>query len=403
MANRLASQSVKYLVPFIITISALDSVLKEQAWVPTQAKQFAFYLLGPIVAVGMMLVIPYIRSRLEIVAPRRTSNLILGIAIGISAVQIATWALMYYQATWMGSNGIGSTALFLKDFILVSSGVIFALLSTRLFRWYVITRNRIVLLFGGFAAGDVVFVSLHFLSDYVGKPVPLILTQISAVTFLFFVWSGIGALSVLIWAYYNKAKRFAFLLVVPHVVLASAFMLAVIFRIALDPNLRSITVFGLAIAGPVYLAGFFLVVPAILNRVAREYYKGVGYGMGLLSSATCGMGLGVSPLFPLSGFPSLTILSPGACLAFAAFTSCASYFSISEDVRKEIRKAEKFATSMGEAETRIAIDQQVATFYDKFTGMAEASGAVEATAISKDEIYSYAAAVRRMQQKGSTP
>ena len=394
---------MKYLVPFIITISALDSVLKEQAWVPTQAKQFAFYLLGPIVAVGMMLVIPYIRSRLEIVTPRRTSNLILGVAIGISTIQIATWALMYYQVTWMGSNGVSSTALFLKDFILVSSGVIFALLATRLLRWYVITRNRIVLLFGGFAAGDVVFVSLHFLSDYVGKPVPFILTQISAVTFLFFVWSGIGALMVLIWAYYNKAKRFAFILVVPHVVLASVFMLAVISRMVLDPNLRTITVFGLAIAGPVYLAGFFLVVPAILNRVAREYYKGVGYGMGLLASATCGMGLGVSPLFPLSGFPSLTILSPGACLAFAAFTSCASYFSISEDVRREIRKAEKFATSMGEAETRIVTDQQVATFYDKFTGMAQASGAVESTAISKDEIYSYAAAVRRMQQKGSTP
>ncbi len=377
--------------------------MKEQVWVPTQAKQFAFYLLGPIVAVGMVLVIPYIRSRLEIVTPRRTSNFILGVAIGISAVQIATWALMYYQVTLIGSPGISSTALFLKDFILVSSGVIFALLATRLLRWYGITRNRIVLLFGGFAAGDVVFVGLHFLSDYVGKPVPLILIQISAVTFLFLMWSGIGALMVLIWSYYKKAKRLAFMLVVPHVVLASIFMLAVIFRIVLDPNLRTITVFGLAIAGPVYLAGFFLVVPAILNRVAKEYYKGVGYSMGLLASATCGMGLGVTPVFPLSGFPSLTILSLGAGLAFAAFTSCASYFSIAEDVRKEIRKAERFATSMGEAETRIVIDQQVATFYDRFTGMAEASGAVEATAISKDEIYSYAAAVKRMQRTSSVP
>jgi len=349
----------------------------------------------------MVLLIPYIRSRLEIVTPRRTSSFILAVAIGVSAVQIAAWAFMYYQATWTGSLSINSTALFLKDLILASSGIIFGLLAIRLFRWYAIARNRIVLLFGGFATGDVIYVGLNLISDYVGKPVPFSLTQLSASTFLFFLLSGTGALMVFIWAHYRKTKILAFALIVPDVVLASAFMLSVISRTVLDPTLRTITLFGLAIGGPVYLAGFYLVVPAVLNRVAREYYKGVGYGMGLLASATCGIGLGVTPVFPLAGFPSLTILSLGACLAFAAFTSCASYFSISEDVRKEIRKAGGFATSMGEAETQIAIDQQVSIFYDRFTGMAEASGAVEAAAISKEEIYSYAAAVKKMQRGGS--
>ncbi len=120
--------------------------------------------------------------------------------------------------------------------------------------------------------------------------------------------------------------------------------------------------------------------------------------MGVLAASTCGIGLSLALAFPLSSFPSLTMLLPGAALAFAAFTSCASYFSISEDVRREIRQAEGFVTSISEAESMISTERQVTGFYDRFTSMARESRAVEEAAISKKEIYEYAAALKRIQR-----
>ncbi len=405
MASNLTFRSVKYLVPIIVASSALDSLLKEQPWVPNQAKQFAFYLLGPIAAVGMVLVIPYIRARLEIVAPRRVSNFVLGVVIGISVVAVVTWALMYYQVNWIGPNSIKSTALFFKDTVLVSSAVVFALLAIRLVRWYGRTRNLFVLLYAGFAWGDAVFAGLNILPDYVAKPTPLISIQAIAVAFMFLMWTGSAALILLVRAYFRNIilKLAGFFIVTPHGILASVFMLSIIFQTPLETTTRTIALLGLAMAGPVYLTGFLLVATTVQNPIAKEYYRGLGYALGLLAGATCGIGLGVAPVFPLSGFPSLTTLAHGACLAFAAFTSAASYFSISENVRKEIRESKAFVTSIGEAENRISVERQVTAFYDRFTRMAEASGAVEATAISKDEIYSYAAAVKRMGRTGSAP
>ncbi len=406
MASNLTFRGVKYIVPVIVASSALDSLLKEQPWVPSQVKQFAFYLLGPIAALGMVLVIPYIRARLEIVFPRRVSNFVLGVVIGISVIAVVTWAIMYYQVTWISTSSINSTALFFKDIVLGSSAVVFALLTVRLARWYGSSRNGFVLLYASFALGDVVFSSLHILPDYLAKPTPLVLIQATAVAFMFLMWTSNGALILLVRAYFERRrlrKWAAFSLVTPHVILATAFMLSVVFQMPLDPTTRTITTLGLAMAGPVYLTGFMLVASAVQNPIAKAYYRGLGYGIGLLAGATCGMGLGVAPIFPLSGFPSLTTLSHGACLAFAAFTSAASYFAISENVRKEIRESKAFITSIGEAENRISVERQVNAFYDKFARMAEASGAVEAAAISKDEIYSYAAAVKGMQRTGSAP
>jgi hypothetical protein len=240
---------------------------------------------------------------------------------------------------------------------------------------------------------------LHLLPDYVAKPTPLILTQSIAIAFMFLMWSSNAALILLVRAYFRSMilKWAGFLIVTPHVILASIFMLSIILQMPLDTVPRTIALLGLAMAGPVYLTGFLLVTRAVQNPIAKEYYRGLGYGIGLLAGATCGIGLGVAPVFPLSGFPSLTTLAHGACLAFAAFTSAASYFSISENVRKEIRESKAFVTSIGEAENRIVVERQVTTFYDRFTRMAQASGAVEAGAISKDEIYSYATALKKMQ------
>ncbi len=398
MASNLTFRSVRYIVPVIVASSALDSLLKEQPWVPNQWKQYAFYVLGPIAAIGMVLVIPYIRARLELVAPRRVSNFVLGVVIGISVIAVVTWALMYYQVTWIGSFSINSTALFFKDIVLGSSGIIFALLAIRLAKWYGNTRNTVVLLYAAFAAADVVFASLHLLPDYVVKPTPLILIQATGVAFMFLMWSSVTALILLIGAYFGRMRKWtAFILFVPDPILQSVVILSAILQINLGPIPLTIAIWGLILAGPLYLTGYLLVAPAAQNPIAKEYYRGLGYGIALLAGATCGMGLRLPLAFPLSGFPSITTLAHGACLAFAAFTSAASYFAISENVRKEIRESKAFVTSIGEAENQIAVERQVTRFYDRFTQMAQASGAVEAAAISRDEIYSYATALKKMQ------
>ena len=398
MASNLTFRSVRYLVPLIVASSAVDSLLKEQPWVPDQWKQYAFYVLGPIAAIGMVLVIPYIRARLEIVAPRRTSNFVLGVVIGISVIAVVTWTLMYYEVTWIGSFSINSTALFFKDIVLGSSAVVFALLAVRLARWYGNTRNMVVLLYATFAAANVVFAGLHLLPDYLVKPTPLILIQATGVVFMFLLWSGVIALILLIGAYFGRTRKWiAFILFAPVPILTSIAILSAILQINLGPILLTTAIWGLILAGPLYLTGYLLVAPGAQNPIAKEYYRGLGYGIAMLAGATCGVGLRIPTAFPLSGFPSLTTLAHGACLAFAAFTSAASYFSISENVRKEIRESKAFVTSIGEAENIISVERQVATFYDRFTRMAQASGAVEAAAISKDEIYSYATALKRMQ------
>ncbi len=118
--------------------------------------------------------------------------------------------------------------------------------------------------------------------------------------------------------------------------------------------------------------------------------------MGLFA-ATFGIGLRIPTVFPLPGFPSLSMLLPGASLDFAAFASCASYFSVQEEVRKQMRQPEGFVSSLGEAESRISTERQVTQFYNKLTSMARASRAVEEGAISKDEIYQYARALKKIQ------
>ncbi len=318
--------------------------------------------------------------------------------MGVSGLQVLVWALMYYQVEVFGGASITTIAWVLKDVILVSSATVFALLATRLIRWYRRTLNRKVLLFGGFAAGNAAFAMLHLLPDFFAKPVPRVVVQSIAVSFLFVMGNGIPALILLYRTYYGRVWTRYLIPILVEMGLAYFLLGSAILGVTLDPNLRTVAVLGFIMAGPVYLWGYFLLVPKVLNSTAKGYYRGVGYGMGVLSASTCGMGLGLPLAFPLSGFPSLTMILPGAALAFAAFTSCASYFSISEDVRKQIRQAEGFVSSIGEAERVISTERQVTGFYDRFTSMARESHAVEAGAISENEIYEYVKALEKIQR-----
>ncbi len=388
---------IKYIAPLIIGLSSVDSFLKEEAWTPPEARQIAFYILGPLIAGGVVLLIPYIKSRVAIVVHERASSFALAAAVVVSAVQLVVWALMYYQVEVVSVTSISTIAWFLKDIVLVSSAVIFGLLANRLIRWYALTRNRVVLLFGGFVVGNVLFAILHVLPEFLGKPLPFTVTRAIGIAFIFLLWSGLSALMLLNRTYYGRALTLYVIPVLVPMALATITVVSGIIPITLDPNLRTITVLGLAVQGPVYASSYFRLVPAVLNSTAKDYYRGVGYGMGLLAAATCGMGLGIPTVFPLSGFPSLSMLLPGASLDFAAFTSCASYFSIQEEVRKQIRQAEGFVSSLGEAESRISTERQVTQFYDKFTSMARESRAVEEGAINKNEIYQYAKALKKIQ------
>ncbi len=390
-------RQIKYIAPLILVLSSLDSFLKEESWVSPGAKQVAFFLIGPAIAAGMVMLVPYIKGRVAIVTPRRTSSFALSAAVVVSVIQLMAWALMYYQVEIVSITSISTIAWILKDTILASSAVIFALLATRLIRWYALTRNRVVLLFGGFVVGNVLFAVLHILPDFLGKPPPFMVTRAIGIAFIFLLWSGLSALMLLNRAYYGRLLTWYSIPVPLHMASATITIGSGIIPITLDPNVRTVTVIGLALAGPVYAWSYFRLVPALLNPTAKDYYRGVGYGMGLLAAATCGMGLGIPTVFPLSGFPSLSMLLPGASLDFAAFTSVASYFSIQEKIRKQIRQSEGFVSSLGEAESRISTERQVSEFYDRFTRMANASGAVEAAAISKDEIYQYANALKKVQ------
>ena len=389
---------IKFIAPFMIGLSALDSLLKEQAWVPQASKELEFTILGPVAAIGTILLIPYIRNRISIVTPKRISELVVGLAIGVSVIQVVVWALMYYQVVGLGSHSISSAALFLKYVALTPSVVVFGLLAARLLLWYGKTRNKTVLAFALFSLWNSLFSALHLLTALISSSSALLLDGIAAM-FVLLVWSGTTALMLMYYAYYRRTRsKYGWLLPISFQAVSATIVVAADRTgTLLDPTLATILRFGLDLAGPTIFLGYYNLIPAAGNPVAIGYYKGVGYGWGILAAATCAIGLRIPTTYPLSGFPSLTMLLPGAALAFAGLTSSAAYFSISQEVRSQIRQSTDFVATLGEAQSSVATERKIQEFYDKFTGMAKASGAVEDAALTKDDIYSYAAALKKLQ------
>ncbi len=87
MLSSSTASIVKYVVPVVIALGATDSLLKEMLWVRTATKQVAFFALGPLVALGTLALLPYMRSRITIVTPRLTSNLVLVVTAVVSVFQ----------------------------------------------------------------------------------------------------------------------------------------------------------------------------------------------------------------------------------------------------------------------------------------------------------------------------
>jgi hypothetical protein len=367
--------------------------------VPSIAKTIAFYLIGPLMALGIVLLLPYLSDRLNILKPQRTSNLVLLIAAAISIIGLVIWGLMYYQVLSVSTKALNVVPLFLKDLVLVFSAVVFFLVGSRLLGWYGRIRNPVVLLFSIQVLGYGIYLLIQLLPDYIGKPT--ILVQSIGFDFLVFMWTGIIALVFLYRSYYIHVPRLYLVPVILYPLMVSTVLLSVMFSITLEATLSSVLRIGFATAGLIYAWTYLRIVPAVLNETAKRYFRSVGYGTGFAAAATCGIGFGILPVFPLSGFPSLLLLLPAASLIFAAFTSSASYFSISEDIRRQIRKSEVFISSIGDAESMMSTDRKVNDFYDRFKKLAKESGAVEESAFSKDEIYSLATAVKKTQDTAS--
>jgi hypothetical protein len=390
------SLPIKYLGPIILILSFLDSILKEQPWVPSAARTIAFYLVGPLMALGMILLLPYMSERLEIVKPRRTSKFVLGIAAVISVIELVTWGVMYFQVLVVGQGAISTVALYLKYLVLVFTAGVFFLVGSRLLGWYGRIRNLVVLLFSFHVLGFAIY-ALMQIPNYTMRSIPQILLLGIGSDFLVYMWAGIIAVVILYRAYYVKIPKLYLVPVILYPLMVSTVLLSVMFSVTLEATLLSVLKIGFATAGLIYAWTYLRIVPALLNDTAKRYFRSVGYGIGFGAAATCGIGFVITPAFPLSGFPSLLLFLPAACLDFAAFTSSATYFSISEDIRREIRKSEVFISSIGDAESMMSTDRKVNDFYDRFKRLAKESGAVEESAFSKDEIYSLATAVRKTQ------
>ncbi len=399
--------AIKLIAPALMILSGLDSFLKEMPWVPAYAKPAAFYALAPLTIIGTVLLLPYIRGRMAIVTPKNTSSFLLRTAVVITGLEIVLWAAMFYTAEIEGTAGLRPAALFLKDAVLVSSAVVFILLGIRLLRWYQKTKNKVVVIYGVLTLVVAAFTLTQILPDFMSSPPPRVITDVFAAGILALSWISQPAVIMMLREYYGKRwiRHWAFdtLLWTGGIVTVTIFLVSNrLIAYGLIPNwniyVLTFLISVFILANSAYPLIFWELSRALPNANAKEYYRSMGYSYGLWAFGTCGLGLRLLPVFPLSGFASLTMMLPAAFLAYATFTSSAAYFSISEDLRGQIRQAAGFAASMGEAESIILTEQQISQFYDRFTGMAKASGAVEEAAISKDEIYKYADALKRIQK-----
>lgn len=388
---------VRYTVIIVLVAAAFDSLVKEMLWVPLQVKQMAFFAIPPVMFAGIFLLVPYAAERVAILSSGTARRYLLNGYVGLAVVMLVTWVVLAYQAISYGSVNT-NISLFLKDLVVVSGAGVSLLLLRRLFRWYRRTKNRVVLLLGTWTLGYIIFYTLHIFADYLGRPSPPSLLNGIAAGFLLLLWSAYAALLIMTRTYNVGLKVVGALLVSP--VLITGWELILRLGIPLDIVTRSILNLGLILSPLAYMFGFLFLVPALPNPTAGGYYRSLAYSLGIGAATSCGMGLALPITFPLSGYASLMLIVPATVLQYAGFASCAAYFSIDEDVRKQIRRAVPFMASIGEAEAGISTEQQVKGFYDRFSGLAKESGAVEDSALTEQDIYSYVSALKKMQKEG---
>ncbi len=396
---------VKYLVPFLVALLALDSMLKELPGVPGYLRNGGFYVLPPLLVGGSLLLFPYTRSRLAIVSPKSVTRALLVAMIGISLFAAVILGIMYYQqAPYDGIDGgaINSNALVVKDVILVASVGAFSLRGFRLLQWYMRIRNFVVLAFALSSFGVVSFAAFHLIKDYSGEPVPNLVLNGTATSFIAFVLLTHASLILMLRAYFGGfgwVKFTAVVLSAPALFIPNLIVIGYPqLQLRVNAPLSTILDFGFIIGGPVLLWAWYLLAPLFPNPVARGYFETFAYSYGLFAGSTCGMGLMIPLAFPLLGYASLFAFFASATLSFAAFTSLASYFSITEDLRRQIRESTGFFTAIGEAESGIAMERQLTGFYNRFSELAKASGALEASAFTKQEIQSYLASLKKMNK-----
>ena len=379
-------------------LALLDNFLAEEPFVPDQFKTVGFYVLAPGILLGTIGLIPYLRQRLSIVRPKKTSNFILATAVATSVFLITAWSVMYYQAQTQGTSSISGTALVMKDVLLVGSIAMFAAIGVRIFRWFQKTRNKVVLAWSLMFFLTIPFALVRILPDYFPSLNAATVTNMFNVSRLIAFGSVTAALYMMGFPYYGwKWLKWIGVSMVGDSMIVSLSILT-IFNVPLDNLVLSILISGLYYSTIVTFVIYSRLVRAVDNRLAKDYYWGIGYGIVLLGAVTCAIDAGLPIAYPLPWFAALSLSVPAACLCFATFTSAAGYYSISEEVKREIRQDRGFVASMGEAESQISTEQEVTRFYNRFTGLARESGAVEAGSITKDEIYSYASAVKRMQK-----
>lgn len=427
----LPSIPVKYLVPFLVALLALDSIVKElldkisglDSSLVKQIKGDSFYILPPLLVVGSILLVPYARSRLAIVSPRSVTNSLLIIMVGVTLFTAAMLGIIYYQQSpydGHDAKAINSSALLVKDVILTASIGAFSLRGVRLLQWYRRIRNFVVLAFALSSFGVVSFAAFHIVKDYVVSSrsvanatiasAPPTCTSLNeclvsngmATSFIAFVLLTHIGLILVLRAYFGGLSWLKF----TGVLLSSpALFIPNLIRVGVPqlhwdvhPPLLWILIFGFIMAGPVQLWGWYLLVPLFTNPAARDYSRTFAYSYGLFSGSTCGMGLTLLITFPLLGYASFFAFFASAALSFAAFTSLASYFSITEDVRRQIRESTGFFTAIGEAEKGMATERQLSGLYDRFSELAKASGALEEGAFTREEIQSYIASLKKANE-----
>ena len=404
--ERLArSIPARYLVVLLVALLALDSMLKEIEVLPDSIRKAGFYFLPPLLVVGTLLLFPYTKARLAIVSPKFLTRSLLIAMIGISVFAATMLATMYVQQAPYGemdAGAINSAAKLVKGVILAASIGVFGLRGSRLFQWHRRVHNVVVLAFALSSFALVSFAGFHLVADYAGNPKPEVVPNGTATSFIAFVLLTHTGLILMLRAYFGGfgwIKFTAIALSAPALFVPNLIIMGYP-QLSLEPTeaLSTVLKVGFIMAGPVLLWAWYLLAPLFANPIARGYFETFAYSYGLFAGATCGMGLMLGTSFPLAGYASLFAFFASATLSFAAFTSLASYFSITQDLRREIRESTGFFKSIGEAESGIVMERQVTGLYDKYSELAKASGALEASAFTKGEIRSYIASLQKADE-----
>jgi hypothetical protein len=394
---------IMILVFTMVGLGLLDNFLAEEPFVPDQLKTVGFYVLAPSIVLGTIGLLPYLKQRLAIVRPKQTANLIFAISIATSAFLIVSWGVVYYQLRFLGPSSISGTALVMKDVLLVGSVAMFAAIGVRIYRWFEKTKNKVVLSWSLMFLLTIPFAFVRILPDYFPNLDATTVSNMFNLSRLISYGSTLPPIYMMGFPYYGwKWVKWIGASMVGDVMVVSLSVLTIL-NFPLDNLVLTILISGLYYSTIIFIVIYSRLVRAVPNRAAKDYYWGMGYGIGLFGAMVCAIDAGIPLAYPLPWFAALSLSVPAACLCFATFTSGAAYYSISEEVKREIRSDKGFLSAIGEAESQISTEQEVTRFYDRFTGLARESGAVEAGSLTKDEIHAYASAIKRMQKPSTDP